>query len=176
MKDGVTDVARKLTSDVAINGSAERPDPASATAPFWRTKTLEQLSKDEWEALCDGCARCCMVKLEDEDTAQIYLTRLACSMLDVKTCRCSNYPERFSLMPDCIDITIEKVRDLKWLPATCAYRVVDEGRDLAWWHPLVSGTPETVVQAGISVRGLAKSEKRVKTENYHRYIIPDFEE
>ena len=144
--------------------------------PFWKSKTLEQLSREEWEALCDGCARCCMVKLEDEDTNEIHLTRLACSMLVVKTCRCSDYSNRFSLMPDCIDITIEKVRAIKWLPVTCAYRVVDEGRDLAWWHPLVSGTPETVHQAGISVKSFAMSEKRVKAENYHRYIIPDFAE
>jgi uncharacterized protein len=150
--------------------------PLTDKVPFWKAKTLEQMTRDEWEALCDGCARCCMVKLEDEDTSEIHLTRLACSMLDVKSCRCSNYPNRFSLMPDCIDITIEKVRGIKWLPATCAYRVVDEGRDLAWWHPLVSGTPETVHQAGISVKSFAMSEKRVKEENYHRYIIPDFAE
>lgn len=144
--------------------------------PFWKSKTLEQLSREEWEALCDGCARCCMVKLEDDDTSEIHLTRLACSMLVVKTCRCSDYPNRFSLMPDCIDITVEKVRAIKWLPVTCAYRVVDEGRDLAWWHPLVSGTPDTVHQAGISVKSFAMSEKRVKPENYARYIIEDFKD
>lgn len=144
--------------------------------PFWKTKTLEQMSRDEWEALCDGCARCCMVKLEDEDTSDIHLTRLSCSMLEVKTCRCSNYQNRFSLMPDCIDITLEKVREIKWLPSTCGYRLVNEGRDLAWWHPLVSGSAETVHQAGISVKGFAMNEKRVKMENYYRYIIPDFPE
>jgi uncharacterized cysteine cluster protein YcgN (CxxCxxCC family) len=146
------------------------------SVPFWKAKKLEEMSRDEWEALCDGCARCCMVKLEDDDTSEIHLTRLACSMLTVKTCRCSNYPERFSLMPDCIDVTVEKVRELKWLPASCAYRRVDEGRDLAWWHPLVSGDPETVHQAGISVKSFAMSEKRVKVENYGRYIIEDFKE
>jgi uncharacterized protein len=134
--------------------------------PFWKAKTLEQMSRAEWEQICDGCARCCMVKLEDEDTSEIYLTRLSCS----------NYPERFSLMPDCIDVTLEKVRELKWLPATCGYRVINEGRDLAWWHPLVSGDPNTVHQAGISVKSIAMNEKRVKTENYSRYIIADFEE
>jgi uncharacterized protein len=148
----------------------------SEDAPFWKTKTLEQMSRDEWEALCDGCARCCMVKLEDEDSGDIHLTRLACSMLEVKTCRCSNYPNRFSLMADCIDVTVEKVRQLKWLPATCGYRVINEGRELAWWHPLVSGSKETVHQAGISVKSFAMSEKRVKEENYHRYIIADFAE
>lgn len=144
--------------------------------PFWKSKTLEQMSREEWESLCDGCARCCMVKLEDEDTGKILLTRLACSMLTVKTCRCSNYPERFSLMPDCIDVTVEKVRELSWLPVSCGYRRVNEGRDLAWWHPLVSGDPSTVHQAGISVKSFAMSEKRVKEANYGRYIIDDFEE
>lgn len=144
-------------------------------APFWKTKTLEELSRDEWESLCDGCARCCLVKLEDEDTSEIYLTRLSCSMLNVGACRCSDYPNRFIKMPDCINIDVEQVRTLSWLPETCGYRVVAEGRDLAWWHPLVSGSPDTVHQAGVSVRGLAMNEKRVKAENYWRYIIPGFE-
>jgi uncharacterized cysteine cluster protein YcgN (CxxCxxCC family) len=144
--------------------------------PFWKTKTLEEMTREEWESLCDGCGRCCLVKLEDEDTAEVYLTRLACGLLDVKTCRCKDYANRFSKMPDCLEIDVKKARELKWLPATCAYRVVDEGRDLAWWHPLVSGTGETVHQAGISVRGLAMSERRVKEENYMNYIIPDLGE
>ncbi|MBS0250895.1 MAG: YcgN family cysteine cluster protein [Proteobacteria bacterium] len=141
--------------------------------PFWRTKTLEEMSRDEWEALCDGCGRCCLVKLEDEDTAQIYLTRLACSMLDVRTCRCKDYPNRFQKMPDCLAIDIPRARELSWLPKSCAYRIVAEGGDLPWWHPLVSGTDETVHQAGISVRSFAMSERRVKQENYWKYIIPD---
>jgi uncharacterized cysteine cluster protein YcgN (CxxCxxCC family) len=145
------------------------------TLPFWKTKTLDEMTPSEWESLCDGCARCCLIKLEDEDTGKIHLTRLTCSMLTVRTCRCSNYPERFDLMPDCINIDVAKVRELSWLPQTCGYRVVEEGRDLAWWHPLVSGTPETVHQAGISVRSFAMNEKRVKEENYVRYIIEDFE-
>ncbi len=144
-------------------------------APFWKTKTLDEMSPQEWESLCDGCARCCLVKLEDEDSGDIHLTRLACELLDVKSCRCTNYKKRFSLMPDCLSIDIEKVRALTWLPATCGYRVINEGRDLAWWHPLVSGTPETVHQAGISVKSFAMSEKRVKEENYGRYIIADFD-
>lgn len=142
--------------------------------PFWKTKTLDAMTREEWESLCDGCARCCMVKLEDEDTSAIYLTRLSCAMLDTKTCRCKNYPQRFKLMPDCIEITLEKVKELAWLPESCGYRRVAEGRDLAWWHPLVSGSADTVHEAGISVRGFAMSEKRVKPENYVRYIVPDF--
>jgi uncharacterized cysteine cluster protein YcgN (CxxCxxCC family) len=144
--------------------------------PFWKAKRLEEMSAEEWESLCDGCARCCMVKLEDEDTEEIYTTRLSCSLLNARSCRCKNYPQRFKLMPDCIEITVEKVQALKWLPKSCAYRRVSEGRDLAWWHPLISGSPDTVHEAGISVRGTAMSEKRVKIENYERYIIPDFAE
>lgn len=144
-------------------------------AAFWKVKTLEDMSQKEWESLCDGCARCCLIKLEDEDTAEIHMTRLACSMLDVKSCRCTNYPERFSLMPDCVELTPQKVREIPWLPPSCGYRVVAEGRDLAWWHPLISGTSETVHQAGISVKSFAKSESKVKGSNYERYIIPGFE-
>lgn len=139
--------------------------------PFWKTKTLEQMDRGEWESLCDGCARCCLIKLEDEDSGDIYLTRLSCSMLNVRSCRCSDYPNRFAKMPDCIEIDVQKVRELSWLPVTCGYRVVAEGRDLAWWHPLISGAPETVHQAGVSVRALAMNERRVKTANYERYII-----
>ena len=144
--------------------------------PFWKTKKLDEMDAQEWEALCDGCGRCCLVKLEDEDTADIHLTRLACGLLDVKACRCKDYANRFAKMPDCLSIDLEKVRSLSWLPPTCGYRVIDEGRDLAWWHPLVSGSAETVHQAGISVRGLAMSENRVKEENYGRYIIAGFGE
>ncbi|MEZ5900688.1 MAG: YcgN family cysteine cluster protein [Hyphomicrobiaceae bacterium] len=143
--------------------------------PFWKTKTLEQMSREEWESLCDGCGRCCLVKLEDEEDGQIHLTRLSCRLLHVRSCRCSRYEERFSLMPDCIEITREKIAKITWLPVSCGYRRIQEGRDLAWWHPLVSGDPETVHQAGISVRSFAMSEARVKEVNYARYIIDDFE-
>jgi len=143
------------------------------SSPFWKTKTLEELSREEWESLCDGCGRCCLVKLEDEDTSEVYTTRLACSLLNVQTCRCRDYANRFSKMPDCLEIDVKRARELKWLPPTCGYRLVDEGRDLPWWHPLVSGSPETVHQAGISVSAFAMSERRVKEENYWRYIIPD---
>ena len=139
--------------------------------PFWRTKTLEEMTADEWESLCDGCGRCCLVKLEDEDTGAVELTRLACRLLDHATCRCSDYANRFARVHDCIKIDAEKVRAIEWLPATCAYRLVGEGKDLAWWHPLVSGDPGTVHQAGISVRGWAINEVKVKPSDMHRYII-----
>lgn len=145
-----------------------------AQQPFWKTKTLEEMSKQEWESLCDGCGRCCLVKLEDEDE-EIHLTRLSCRLLNVKSCRCTKYPQRFEHMSDCVDLTLDKIGKIKWLPQSCAYRRLQEGRDLAWWHPLVSGDPQTVHEAGISVRSFAMSEARVKEENYLRYIIDDFE-
>lgn len=141
------------------------------TIPFWRRKTLDAMNAEEWESLCDGCARCCLLKVEDEDTGQIFLTRLACRLLDHGQCRCKDYANRFASMPDCVAIDAGKVRRLEWLPETCAYRLLDEGKDLYWWHPLVSGDAETVHEAGISVRGWATSEARVKREHIYRYII-----
>ena len=128
--------------------------------PYWRTKTLEEMTRSEWEALCDGCARCCLLKLEDEDTGEIAYTDIACRLLDTGTCRCTRYRQRLRLVPECVDLTPERVRRLGWLPSTCAYRLLAEGRDLAWWHPLVSGDPETVHKAGISVRGRVVPERR----------------
>ncbi len=120
--------------------------------PFWRTKALDSMSDAEWESLCDGCARCCLVKLEDEDTGDVHYTDIGCRLLDGASCRCRDYPNRQALVPDCVKLTPQTVRGLGWLPPTCAYRLVDEGKDLPWWHPLVSGRPETVHEAGISVR------------------------
>ena len=131
-----------------------------ADAPYWRTKTLEEMTREEWESLCDGCARCCLIKLEDEETGEIAYTDIACRLLDTGTCRCTRYRQRLRLVPECVDLTPEQVRSLDWLPSTCAYRLVAEGRDLAWWHPLVSGDPETVHKAGISVRGRVVPERR----------------
>jgi uncharacterized protein len=143
-----------------------------AEKPFWETKTLEQMSSEEWEQLCDGCGRCCLLKLEDEDTGEVHLTRLACKLLDLNSCQCKDYPNRQKKVHDCLSIDIAKVRSLEWLPDSCGYRRVDDGRGLAWWHPLVSGSSDTVHEAGISVRGLARSEARVKPEALFKYIIP----
>lgn len=144
--------------------------------PFWKTKSLDDMTPAEWESLCDGCARCCLLKLEDEDTGELHLTRLSCALLDVGSCRCSDYANRFEKMADCIEISPAKVREIEWLPPTCAYRLVNEGRDLYWWHPLVSGSRETVHEAGITVRGWATSEAKAKRSSYHRFIIRDFED
>ncbi|PRD58833.1 YcgN family cysteine cluster protein [Phyllobacterium myrsinacearum] len=121
--------------------------------PFWKTKTLDELNRSEWESLCDGCGRCCLHKIEDEDTEEIYFTTVACTLLDAGTCQCSDYVHRKKKVPDCVFLTPEIVREVDWLPDTCGYRLIDEGKDLYWWHPLVSGSMETVHEAGISVRG-----------------------
>jgi uncharacterized cysteine cluster protein YcgN (CxxCxxCC family) len=138
--------------------------------PFWKTKSLSQMSRAEWESLCDGCGRCCLNKLEDEDTGQFLYTRTACKLLNVKTCRCSDYPNRAARVPDCVTLTADNVGELGWLPKTCAYRLLDEGKSLAWWHPLVSGRAETVAEAGISVSGEAYSEEGITVEQLLDHI------
>jgi uncharacterized cysteine cluster protein YcgN (CxxCxxCC family) len=131
------------------------PTDETNRLPFWRTKRLEEMTEAEWESLCDGCGRCCLVKLEDEDTGAIHFTDIACRLLDRSTCRCGDYPNRQAHVHDCIRLTPADVERLSWLPPTCAYRLVREGSDLYWWHPLVSGDPETVHMTGVSVRGRA---------------------
>ena len=129
---------------------AAPPDPER---PFWRVKRLEELNATEWESLCDGCGRCCLLKLEDEDTGEVFYTDVGCTLLDSDSCRCSDYVRRQEKVADCLRLTPESVRTVPWLPPTCGYRRVAEGRDLAPWHPLVSGDPDSVHRAGISVRG-----------------------
>ena len=127
--------------------------PSGQEGFFWKTKTLEEMSNAEWESLCDGCARCCLEKLEDEDTGKIYFTHVSCRLLDAGLCACKDYPNRSDKVADCVRLTPENVRTINWLPPSCGYRLVAEGRDLYWWHPLISGDPNTVHEAGVSVRG-----------------------
>ena len=136
--------------------------------PFWKKKSLKNLSRSEWESLCDGCGRCCLHKIEDIDTGDIALTNVSCCYLDVKTCRCSDYDNRKKNVSDCVSLTADLVPDLKWLPETCGYRLVAEGRDLHWWHPLLSGKQDTVHRAGISVRHKAISEDEI--DNIEDYV------
>jgi uncharacterized protein len=140
--------------------------------PFWRTKTLDEMSVPEWESLCDGCGRCCLVKLEDEDTGEIHFTDIGCKLLDGKTCRCIDYKRRHRLVPDCVKLTADVVRNLSWLPVTCAYRLVAKGEDLPDWHPLVSGSPDSVREAGISVSGRVwANESDVRPERWPSRIV-----
>jgi uncharacterized cysteine cluster protein YcgN (CxxCxxCC family) len=151
-----------------------KPDPdqeAPGYRPFWEVKPLGDMSREEWESLCDGCGQCCLLKVEDEDTGAIYLTSLACKLLDTNSCRCSDYANRKKRVTDCIQMRPKEIDDLSWLPRTCAYRSLQEGRGLEWWHPLVSGDPDTVHAAGVSVRGWARSEKGVKESAIARYIV-----
>ena len=133
---------------------------SNGNSPFWKQKRLDQMSRPEWESLCDGCGRCCLIKLEDAETGDIDYTDIACRLLDLGSCRCSDYQNRKRRVPDCVVLTTAKINDLQWMPSTCAYRLIHEGKDLAWWHPLVSGDPATVHQAGISVRNRVVPEER----------------
>ena len=138
-----------------VDNSAATPEPE---VPFWRRKKLTEMSQEEWESLCDGCGKCCLNKLEWIDTGEVEYTDVACRLLDLETCRCQNYVDRTKHVPDCLVLSPIAVDTLSWLPSTCAYRLVAEGHDLHWWHPLVSGSTETVHLAGISVRNKAISE------------------
>jgi uncharacterized cysteine cluster protein YcgN (CxxCxxCC family) len=135
--------------------------------PFWKTKRLEQMSPAEWESLCDGCGRCCLHKLRYEDTNALAFTNVACRLLDLNSCACRDYPNRGRLVADCVQLTAGALSEIDWLPSSCAYRRVAEGKDLAWWHKLVSGDPDTVHQAGISVRGRAISERHAGPLEHH---------
>jgi uncharacterized protein len=141
--------------------------------PFWQRKRLDQMTKAEWESLCDGCGKCCLHKLEDEDTEEIFYTNVACKLLDLKTCQCANYAKRKTLVPDCIQLSPANIGNMGWMPKTCAYRLLDEGKDLPAWHPLRTGDPKSVHTAGISWRGKLISEVEVDIDNLEPFIVED---
>ena len=139
--------------------------------PYWQRKALAEMTTAEWEALCDGCGRCCLIKLEDPDDGEIVHTNVACHLLNEKTCRCRDYPNRKARVPDCVQLSPENIAGLNFMPPSCAYRRLAEGRDLAWWHPLVSGDPDSVHEAGISVRGRVICETEVPDEDLEDHIV-----
>ncbi|GBF27416.1 hypothetical protein MnTg02_02469 [bacterium MnTg02] len=141
--------------------------------PFWKRKSLADMTAEEWESLCDGCGLCCLIKLEDDDTGERFHTRIVCRLLDLGKCRCTDYRERHTRVPDCLTLTAESIGQIDWLPQSCAYRLINEKKDLYWWHPLISGDPNTVHDAGVSVRDWAISETRVRPDSFQRYIIQE---
>lgn len=145
---------------------------AGGDLPFWRVKRMSEMSQREWESLCDGCGRCCLNKLTDIDTNETVYTDVGCELLDGQTCRCRDYAHRQAKVSDCVKLTWRNVSRLTWLPPTCGYRLIAQGLDLPWWHPLVSGDPDTVHQAGVSVRGrVTANEKDVPDDELENYIV-----
>ena len=141
--------------------------PKASARPFWEEKELTEMSRAEWESLCDGCGKCCLLKVEDDDTGEVTPTNIACRLLDLKSCQCSSYRTRKAHVPDCVRLTADKIETFTWLPRTCAYRLIAEGDTLPDWHPLISGDPESVHRAEISVRGWAISETDAGPIEHH---------
>lgn len=153
-----------MSTDIPRDGLAPR---------FWETKPMSKLNKQEWEALCDGCGKCCLNKLEDEE-GTVAMTRIACRLLDNDSCLCANYEKRHKFVPECIVLTPKTILDnLYWLPKTCGYRLVHEGRPLYDWHPLISGDPTSVHRAGVSVQGMTIPEFEVDEDDWEDHIIEE---
>jgi len=149
--------------------------PRDGLAPkFWETKRLDQMNKAEWEAICDGCGKCCLNKLEDEDTGEVALTRVACRLLDNESCLCSQYPIRHQFVPECIVLTPKTIADnMYWLPRTCGYRLLYEGRKLYDWHPLIAGNTEAIHEAGVTMQGRTVPEFEVHEDDWEDHIIEE---
>ena len=137
--------------------------------PFWKTKSLTEMSAKEWDLICDGCGKCCLEKLEDEISGEISYTSVACSLLDLETCKCARYEQRHQYMSDCIQLDPKNVSELKWMPSTCAYRLLAEGKDLPQWHPLISKDKNSAIAAGITIKGRAVTAKDAK--DLEKYIV-----
>ncbi|QIE45466.1 YcgN family cysteine cluster protein [Pseudohalocynthiibacter aestuariivivens] len=141
---------------------------------FWETVSLQRMTRAEWEALCDGCGKCCMNKLEDEDTGEVALTRVACRLFDDTTCRCAQYPIRHQFVPECIVLKPANMdANLYWMPDTCAYKLLWQGKPLFDWHPLISGDPETVHAAGVSMQSRTVPEFAIDEDDWEDHIIEE---
>lgn len=138
--------------------------------PFWKTTALDAMSNTQWESLCDGCGKCCLHKLEDEDTGEVFYTCVACQLID-SSCRCSDYDNRLDRVPECLSLKPDDIKHFHWLPKTCAYRLLSEGQDLPLWHPLVSGHIDSVHQSGMSIQGRFYHEQKVDEQDLQEYII-----
>ena len=138
---------------------------------FWETKNLIDMNENEWESLCDKCGKCCVIKLEDFDTQQVHYTNVSCKLLCEKSASCKDYENRKSIVPDCIILSPDNLKDLKWMPETCAYKLLNEGKNLPYWHPLLSGNDKEIVKSGNSVKNRVTNENEIKIKNLPDYII-----
>jgi len=144
--------------------------------PFWKRKQLEDFTKEEWESICDGCGKCCLFRLQGIEKDCFYTTNVICKLFIESTCRCSDYLNREKLVPTCLVLTPQLIRKLDWMPETCAYRLLAQNKDLAWWHPLVSGDPDSVKQAGVSVRGKVEFEQNIDMEDLEDHVVDWFDQ
>jgi len=150
----------------------DQGENSGLSADFWKKKSLAEMSVDEWEALCDGCGKCCLNKIEDEDSGEVFLTRVACRLFDSDTCRCSQYSIRHQFVPECISLTPESIpKHAYWLPKTCAYLLLWQEKPLFDWHPLISGSPQSVHQAGISIQGQTVSESDIDEGDWEDHLM-----
>ena len=138
---------------------------------FWETKNLIDMNENEWESLCDKCGKCCVIKLEDFDTQQVHYTNVSCKLLCEKSASCKDYENRKSIVPDCIILSPDNLKDLKWMPETCAYKLLNEGKNLPYWHPLLSGNDKEIVNSGNSVKNRVTNENIIKIKNLPDYIF-----
>ena len=154
---------------------SDDPIDRGGLAPrFWERKPLDQMTDREWEALCDGCGKCCLNKLEDEDSGEVALTCVACRLFDDESCRCAQYPIRHQFVPECIVLKPSNIDEhAYWMPQTCAYRLLWAGEPLFDWHPLISGDPETVHAAGVSMRGRTVPEFEIDEDDWEDHIIEE---
>ncbi|QGX97395.1 YcgN family cysteine cluster protein [Roseovarius faecimaris] len=152
-----------------------KPIAPSGLAPrFWETKPLKAMSRAEWEALCDGCGKCCLNKLEDEDTGEVALTRIACRLFDDATCRCAQYEIRHQFVPECIVLEPKNLdKNLYWMPETCAYKLLHLGKPLYDWHPLISGDPDSVHRAGVSMQNATLPEFEIPEDEWEDHLIEE---